>query len=92
MAAPHSSPTEVSAPPLRRVAVAAYSASTTQLDTLLSGQPLGGMRNSVAVWGVSDSVRSAAFTAQRQETWCLDLLTGSTTVAAATFEAISRTG
>jgi 16S rRNA G966 N2-methylase RsmD len=50
------------------------------------------MRYSVAVWGVSDSVRSAAFTAQRQETWCLDLLTGSTTVAAATFEAISRTG
>ncbi|MGI8562536.1 MAG: hypothetical protein ACR2MZ_03095 [Candidatus Dormibacter sp.] len=85
IAPPHFSSIEVPAPAVRKVAMAAYSASTTQLDTLLSGQELREMRYPSGTWGVPDAVNSA-FAAQWQETWCLDLLTGKATVPAATVE------
>lgn len=83
--APWSSPTEVVPPPIRRVAVAAYSASTTQLDQLLAGQALSSGRYPVNLWGAPTAVIDQV-TAAWRETWCLDMLTGSTTVPATTFE------
>jgi hypothetical protein len=85
IAPPNSTSVEVKVPPLRRIAVAAYSASTTQLDALLSGQALSNGRYPGDTWGVPGATLDQ-FTAAWRETWCLDLLTGSTTVRAATFE------
>lgn len=82
---PHSSSVDARAPALRRVAVAAYSASTTQLDALLRGEQLSNMRYPVDAWSVPAAALDQ-FDAAWRETWCLDMLTGATTVAAATFE------
>lgn len=85
ISAPHTSGLDLKAPTLRRVAIAGYSAATTQLDLLLSGQALSNSRYPVDVWAVPPAFLDQ-FGAAWRETWCLDLLTGSTTVAAATFE------
>lgn len=85
MALPNFSSVESAAPALRKLAVAAYSASTTQLDALLSDQALSNGRYPDDLWGAPKPVLDA-FSGGWRETWCLDMLTGSTTVLAATFE------
>jgi hypothetical protein len=80
-----SSSVDAKAPPLRRTAVAAYSAATPQLDALLVNEPLRNQRYPVGFWGVPAAVLDQ-FQNAWLETWCLDLLADSTTVLPATFE------
>lgn len=71
-------------PPAGRLAVASYSAGAAELTRLLTNTQLA---NSYPrqFWGVSDQQLALAMTGWI-ETWCLDLETDSTTVAAADFD------
>ena len=85
LAAPVSSSAVAKPPVLRQAAIAAYSAATPQLDSLLSGGILSSQRYSTDLWGVPSAVLNQFMDAWL-ETWCLDLLADATTVLAADFE------
>jgi hypothetical protein len=72
-----------SAPPVRRVAVAGFSASSTQMNTLLVTESVNNSRFPNDRW----SGRTSGGMKTWIEAWAIDLIFGSATVAASTFEA-----
>lgn len=84
---PVSTSSEVKPPPVRNVAVAGFSAATTQVDKLLADEQLSNSRYPNEFWGRPGSKTTTDFVNAWLETWSLDLTTGGATVASATFEA-----